>query len=875
MAMKTLSQVRQTFLEYFKEHGHAIVPSSSLVPHHDPSLLFTNAGMVPFKNVFTGVEKPPFNRLTSAQKCVRAGGKHNDLENVGHTARHHTFFEMLGNFSFGDYFKEGAIDLAWTFVTKTLGLPDHRLWVTFYAEDEEAAQLWKKISGLPDHRIIPIATTDNFWSMGATGPCGPCSEIFYDHGEGIFGGPPGSLESHGDRFVEIWNLVFMSYEQVDAQTRRPLSSPCIDTGMGLERISAILQGVHDTYETDLFKTLIEAIANHTQTPPSVSHRVIADHLRSGSFLIADGVTPSNEGRGYVLRRILRRAMRHGHGLGCQDPLLYKIAPTLIQEMGSAYPELQRVETLILETLRLEEERFKGTLEKGLKLLDEAVEGLAPQAPLPGDVAFKLYDTYGFPLDLTQDILKSQGRLVEEAGFHEAMHHQKTLARASWVGSGQSSQESLWFHLKESFGPTTFLGYDTLCEDAQVQAILHKGEQKPRANPGETVQVLMDQTPFYGESGGQEGDRGEAYSQGHAVLTITTTLKKLGILHIHQGLVTGQGFQVGDRLKLHVDASYRQGLKAHHSATHLLHAILRSVLGPQVMQKGSLVTATRLRFDFSYPHALSQDLLHTIEDQMNAAIRCNKKASTQHLSLEKALESGALGLFGEKYDSKVRVVSFQGQEGTVFSAELCGGTHVDRTGDIGFFKILSETGIAAGVRRLEAVAGSSAEKHLRNQEILLNSSAHLLKVKPEELPCRLEALLKEKKKLQKALKDSREQSPSSDPVYAWVKEIRVVSQSFETLNPPQLKSQVDLLKKKIQSGVVLVGGTWEGKNSLVIGVTPDLTHSVNAVTLVQQGTPLVGGKGGGGRPDLAQAGGTGPVSWPEVFSALQRFLETAV
>ncbi|HET6222185.1 MAG TPA: alanine--tRNA ligase, partial [Dongiaceae bacterium] len=711
--MQTANEIRSTFLDYFAKHGHTIVPSSPLVPRNDPTLLFTNAGMVQFKNVFTGVEKRDYSRATTAQKCVRAGGKHNDLENVGYTARHHTFFEMLGNFSFGDYFKDVAIELAWNLVTKVYGLPKDRLMVTVFAEDDDAFNLWKKIAGLPDEKIVRIATSDNFWAMGDTGPCGPCSEIFFDHGPEIVGGPPGSPDADGDRFIEIWNLVFMQFEQVTKDQRVALPRPSIDTGMGLERLAAVLQGKHDNYDIDLFRALIEASAEASHTEPdgphAVSHRVIADHLRASSFLIADGVLPSNEGRGYVLRRIMRRAMRHAHRLGAKDPLIWRLVPALVAQMGQAYPELVRAQSIIAETLQLEETRFKQTLVRGLGLLEEETARLGERQPLAGEVAFKLYDTYGFPLDLTQDILRAQGRTVDTAGFDAAMERQREAARKAWAGSGEAATEQVWFDLREQLGASEFLGYATEVAEGKVVALLVDGKPvevvaaddvDPESKS--SVAVIVNQTPFYGESGGQEGDSGVMFTANGAEVEIRDTQKKLGDLHVHFGVVRKGRIAVGDVVEMRVDGDRRTALRANHSATHLLHEALRRRLGTHVTQKGSLVAPNYLRFDFSHPKALTAEDVRWVEDEVNRRIRYNAAVTTRFMTPDEAVAAGALALFGEKYGDEVRVVSMGGEdEEHQFSTELCGGTHVRRTGDIGFFMITSEGAVAAGVRRIEA------------------------------------------------------------------------------------------------------------------------------------------------------------------------------
>ena len=761
--MQSTNDIRSHFLQYFADAGHEVVSSSPLVPRNDPTLLFTNAGMVQFKNVFTGQEHRPYQRAVTSQKCVRAGGKHNDLENVGYTARHHTFFEMLGNFSFGDYFKDVAIELAWKLVTQEFGLPADRLLITVYAEDDEAFALWRKIAGLPEDRIIRIATSDNFWAMGDTGPCGPCSEIFYDHGPGIAGGPPGSPDEDGDRFIEIWNLVFMQYEQVTKQERVDLPRPSIDTGMGLERIAAVMQGKHDNYDIDLMRALIEASAAASGTsadgPRAVSHRVISDHLRASCFLIADGVLPSNEGRGYVLRRIMRRAMRHAHMLGAKDPVMYRLVPTLVDQMGQAFPELGRAQSLIEETLKLEETRFKETLGRGLRLLSEATDQLSGDAPLPGEVAFKLYDTYGFPLDLTQDILRGEGRTVDQAGYDAAMERQRAAARQAWAGSGETATETLWFELRERLGATEFLGYESEAAEGVVQAIVRDGQEVHEADEGDSIHFLANQTPFYAESGGQQGDSGAAESGGGARLRILDTQKKLGDLHVHTAEVVSGRLHAGDRVELSVDHERRSALRIHHSATHLLHEALRQRLGDHVTQKGSLVAPDRLRFDISHPKPLDAEDIHAVEALVNRRIRTNAEVGTRFMTPDEAIAAGALALFGEKYGEEVRVVSMGGEDATKgtgrpFSTELCGGTHVTRTGDIGFFKITGETALAAGVRRIEAVAGAAALDYVETQERLLEQASSALKVGVQDLPERVSALMEERRKLERELSETR-------------------------------------------------------------------------------------------------------------------------
>jgi alanyl-tRNA synthetase len=878
--MPTTNEIRTAFLDYFARNGHEIVPSSPLVPHNDPTLLFTNAGMVQFKNVFTGLETRPYRRAATAQKCVRAGGKHNDLENVGYTARHHTFFEMLGNFSFADYFKDRAIELAWQLITGEFALPRERLLVTVYAEDEEAARLWAEIAGLPDSRIIRIPTADNFWAMGDTGPCGPCSEIFYDHGPEIPGGPPGSAEAEGDRFVEIWNLVFMQFEQRAGGERVPLPRPSIDTGMGLERIAAVLQGRHDNYDIDLFRALILASAELSGVAAdgahAVSHRVIADHLRAAAFLIADGVLPAKEGRGYVLRRIMRRAMRHAHLLGCREPLLWRLVPALSQQMGSAYPELLRAQPLIVETLRVEESNFKQTLERGLRLLDEETARLAPGAPLPGEIAFKLYDTYGFPLDLTQDVLRGRGHAVAVAGFEAAMQRQREEARRSWVGSGEAAAEAIWFGLAEEFGASEFLGYGSDGAEGIVLAIIRDGARVAEAADGAEVAVIVNQTPFYAESGGQVGDTGAMFTQGGAELAVRDTVKKADGLHVHLGTVTHGTLKTGDTVSLRVDGERRRKLRANHSVTHLLHQALRRRLGEHVTQKGSLVAPDRLRFDFSHPRPLTQKDIQAIEAEVNERIRVNSAVETRLLTPERAVAEGALALFGEKYGDEVRVVAMGGPdaEGRPFSVELCGGTHVRRTGDIGFFKILSETAVAAGVRRIEALTGAAAEAHVAAEEGILRQAAAALRTGPAELPERVASLVEERRRLERELAETRRQLANAGPARSGAKRIGDIAFDARILDDVpsrELRSLVDDAKRRIGSGVTAVLSRVEGKAAVAVGVTEDLVNRFDARELVRLAAETLGGKGGGGRPDMAQAGGPDPGRAEAALAAIERAL----
>ncbi len=870
--LSRVNDLRAAFLEYFARNDHVVEPSSPLVPRHDPTLMFTNAGMVPFKNVFTGQEKPTALRAASSQKCVRAGGKHNDLDNVGFTARHHTFFEMLGNFSFGDYFKEEAIALAWEFLTKDLALPEEKLLITVFQDDDESAKLWRKVAGLSDNKILRIAGADNFWSMGDTGPCGPCSEIFYDHGVHLPGGRPGSPDQDGDRFVEIWNLVFMQYEQRDNGKRVDLPRPSIDTGMGLERIAAVMQGTHDNYEIDLFKTLIAASVDLTDVPAvgaeAPSHRIIADHLRASSFLIADGVLPSNEGRGYVLRRIMRRAMRHAHLLGAEEPLLYRLVPTLVGEMGRAYQELQRGEGLIAETLKLEETRFRETLERGLRLLDEAVEGLSTGDILPGEIAFKLYDTYGFPYDLTEEALKAKGIGVDAPAFAAAMERQRAEARKSWAGSGEAATDGLWFELKEELGATEFLGYETETASGEIVALVKDGKRVEKLEKGDSGVVIVNQTPFYAESGGQVGDRGTLSIGSETCFTVSNTQKKLQGLFLHEGIVEQGKLLRGHTVMLSVDHGRRTATRAHHSATHLVHEALREVLGTHVAQKGSLVEPGRLRFDFSHPKPMSGEEIKTVENIANAMILQNAPVETHLMTPDEAIERGALALFGEKYGDEVRVVSMgvtpgSKKAGEAYSIELCGGTHVARTGDIGLLKIVAESAVASGVRRLEALTGEAARAYLATQDSRVRKAAEILKVAPDDVLERLSALVEERRKFERELAEARKKaalgggaaSEGDDAGIITVGDTAFLPLRVSGLPNNDLKALADQGKAKVKSGVVAVANTApDGKGGLVVGVTDDLTSRYNAVDLVRAGASVLGGKGGGGRPDLAQAGG---------------------
>jgi alanyl-tRNA synthetase len=860
--MPSSNDIRATFLDYFARNGHQVVPSSPLVPRNDPTLLFTNAGMVQFKGVFTGQEKRPYSRATTAQKCVRAGGKHNDLDNVGYTARHHTFFEMLGNFSFGDYFKALAIEFAWNLITRDFGLPPSRLMVSVFAEDDEAADLWKRIAGLSDDRIIRIPTSDNFWRMGDTGPCGPCSEIFYDHGPEIPGGPPGSADEDGDRFIEIWNLVFMQFEEGPPGTRVPLPRPSIDTGMGLERFAAILQGKHDNYDTDTLRALILASAEATGQDPDgphkISHRVVADHLRSTSFLIADGVLPSNEGRGYVLRRIMRRAMRHLHMMGTREAVFHRLVPALVRQMGAAYPELPRAEPLIAETMRLEENRFKAMLERGLGLLAEEVAKLGDKQKLPGAVAFRLYDTYGFPLDLTQDALREQGRGVDTAGFDAAMAEQRARARAAWAGSGEAATEGVWFEIRERVGATEFLGYSTETAEGEIRALVVNGASVDSAGPDTPVAVVLNQTPFYGESGGQVGDTGSITGPAGLRIAVSDTQKKLGELYVHLGTVEAGEARVGQSVVAEVDHARRTAIRAHHSATHLLHEALRRRLGTHVTQKGSLNAPDRLRFDISHPAPISREDLAAVEAEVNARVRENTEVTTRLMTPEAAVAEGAMALFGEKYGDEVRVVSMGGGDDAkpAWSIELCGGTHVGRTGDIGLFRIVSEGGVSAGVRRIEALAGAAALADVAAMDRRVAEMAAALRTSPADLPERLAALAEDRRRMERQIADLQRKLATGDSS-ASVEEVngvKLAARNLGEVSPRELKGLADAIHKQIGSGVVALVSTAEGKASIVVGVSPDLTDRFNAVALARAASAAVGGKGGGGRPDMAQAGG---------------------
>ncbi|MBO1023708.1 alanine--tRNA ligase [Ochrobactrum sp. SD129] len=884
--MAGVNEIRSTFLDYFRKNGHEVVSSSPLVPRNDPTLMFTNAGMVQFKNVFTGLEQRPYSRATTSQKCVRAGGKHNDLDNVGYTARHHTFFEMLGNFSFGDYFKEEAISHAWNLITKEFGLNKDKLLVTVYHTDDDAANFWKKIAGLSDDRIIRIATNDNFWAMGDTGPCGPCSEIFYDHGDHIWGGPPGSADEDGDRFIEIWNLVFMQFEQVTPDQRIDLPRPSIDTGMGLERVAAVLQGVHDNYDIDLFKALIRASEEATGVKAEgdfrASHRVIADHLRASSFLIADGVLPSNEGRGYVLRRIMRRAMRHAQLLGASQPLMWRLLPALIREMGQAYPELIRAEALISETLKLEETRFRKTLERGLGLLSDASENLVEGDRLDGETAFKLYDTYGFPLDLTQDALRQRGVTVDTDGFNSAMQRQKAEARANWTGSGEAATETIWFGIKDKVGATEFLGYETESAEGVIAALVRDGAEVASAAEGETVSVVVNQTPFYGESGGQQGDTGTISGEGF-VITIKDTQKKGEGLFVHTGEVTKGSAKVGEPVELKVDGERRTRIRSNHSATHLLHEALRETLGSHVAQKGSLVAPDRLRFDFSHPKPISAEELTAVENLANEIILQNAQVTTRLMAVDDAIAEGAMALFGEKYGDEVRVVSMgtakHGEKaGKAYSVELCGGTHVRQTGDIGLVRILSDSGVAAGVRRMEALTGEAARLYLEEQDERVKAIAGVLKTTPSEALERVNALVDERKKLERELTEARRQlalsggSSDGGSAVETVNGVNFLGKVVTGVSPRDLKPLADEGKKQVGSGVVLFIGVGEdGKASAVAAVTEDLVGRFIAVDLVRAASGALGGAGGGGRPDMAQAGGPDGTKANDAIAAVKALI----
>ncbi len=879
--MTSTNDIRRSFLDYFSDEGHARVPSAPLVPHNDPTLMFVNAGMVPFKNVFTGLETRPYITATSSQKCVRAGGKHNDLDNVGYTARHHKFFEMLGNFSFGDYFKERAISLAWNLITREWGIDPNRLTVTVYHTDDEAFDLWRRIAGLPESRIIRIATNDNFWSMGDTGPCGPCSEIFYDHGDHIPGGPPGSPDEDGDRFVEIWNLVFMQFEQSADGTRTALPRPSIDTGMGLERIAAVMQGVHDNYDTDTFKALIAASSALTHTPSSgntqASHRIIADHLRTSGFLVADGVLPANEGRGYVLRRIMRRAMRHAHLLGAKDPLMHRLVPALVTEMGAAYPELLRAQPLIEATLAQEETQFRRTLTNGLKLLDEATSGMAAGATLPGETAFKLYDTYGFPYDLTEDALRAQGYGVDRVGFDTAMAEQKRAARAAWKGSGERASDDVWFDIAEEAGGTEFTGYTSDVGEGSVIALLKDGARVDRAGPGE-VTILTNQTPFYAESGGQMGDAGIISGERGLRAAVRDTAKAVGRLHAHNAVIEAGEIAVGDNVHLAIDTERRDQIRANHSATHLLHAALRTRLGGHVSQKGSLVAPERLRFDFSHPTALSAAEIADIEAEVNRQIRGNAAVSTRLMTPDDAIAAGAMALFGEKYGDEVRVLSMGALADSAYSVELCGGTHVNALGDIALIKIIAEGAVSSGIRRIEALTGEAARLWLADRDEKLREAAGVLKASPDEVPSRVAALVEDRRRLERELAEAKKAlamgggggaAPAGPELVGGV---NFVGQVIEGLDPKGLRGAVDDVKARIDSGIAMIVAVNDGRASVAVGVSQDLVTTHNAVDLLRVAVASLGGQGGGGRPDMAQGGGPDGAMAAEAVAAVSAALE---
>ena len=881
--MTSTNDIRRGFLEYFERNGHARVQSAPLVPQNDPTLMFVNAGMVPFKNVFTGLESRPYSQATSSQKCVRAGGKHNDLDNVGYTARHHTFFEMLGNFSFGDYFKDRAIELAWNLLTKEWGLSPDRLTATVYHTDDEAFDLWKRISGLPDSRIIRIPTKDNFWAMGDDGPCGPCSEIFYDHGNHIPGGPPGGPDEDGDRFVEVWNLVFMQYEQAANEIVSELPKKSIDTGMGLERIAAVLQGTPDNYDTDTFKALIHASEELTRTradgEQKASHRVIADHLRASGFLVADGVLPANEGRGYVLRRIMRRAMRHAHLLGAEEPLMWRLVPALVAEMGAAYPELVRAQPLIEATLQQEETRFRQTLATGIKLLDEATAELPQGGTLPGETAFKLYDTYGFPYDLTEDALRARGLSVDREGFDTSMAAQKAAARAAWKGSGAKANEDVWFDLVEEYGATEFTGYSGDEGEGVVLAMVSNGVRVENAEVGQTVDALLNQTPFYGESGGQTGDTGELTNLKGLVGEVEDTSKPLGKLHVLRTRIVAGELSVGDTVHQRVDSERRNRVRANHSATHLLHAALRRQLGTHVTQKGSLVAPDYFRFDFSHPKALTRDEIEAVEAEVNAQIRGNEPVTTRLMTPDEAISAGAMALFGEKYGDEVRVLAMGRDSDADYSVELCGGTHVRALGDIQLLKIVSESAVSSGVRRIEALTGEAARRWLSDRESKLREAAATLKSSPDEVPARIASLVEERKRLERELADAKKQlamgggsGKAEGPAPEDVNGYKFLGQVMEGFDPKGLRAAVDEMKKRLGSGIGTLISVNDGRASVAVGVTDDLTGSVSAVDLLKAAVATLGGHGGGGRPDMAQGGGPDGSRAKEALDAVKDALD---
>ena len=888
MAQKTLNEIRNTFLKYFEKNDHKIVESSNLVPNNDPTLMFANSGMVQFKNVFTGLEKRDYKRATTSQKCVRAGGKHNDLENVGYTPRHHTFFEMLGNFSFGDYFKERAIELAWNLITKDFGLDKNRLYFTVFNEDEEAFKLWKKISGLNENRIIKISTSDNFWSMGETGPCGPCSEIFYDHGDHLKGGLPGSKDQDGDRYIEIWNLVFMQYEQVSKDKRIDLPKPSVDTGMGLERMAALLQGTHDNYKTDHFLKLINSISETVKVKPNEnnlsSFRVIADHLRASSFLLAEGVLPSNEGRGYVLRRIMRRGMRHSHLLGSKEPIFFNIFKTLLDEMSKNYPELKRAESLIKETLKMEEEKFLVLLERGMKILDDEISKI--DKVLPGEVAFKLYDTYGFPLDLTEDILKNKSLKVDNTKFDEMMKKSRELAKKNWKGSGDSSVSEIWFNLKEKIGPTEFLGYETNQAEGSVTAIIKDDKEIQQLKEGEEGQIILNQTPFYGESGGQVGDKGTITS-GENEFEVTDVQKKIGNLFVHFGKVSKGTIKLKDNVELKINTERRQNIRAYHSATHLLHESLRRTLGTHVMQKGSLVAPDRLRFDFSHMKPITDEEMKKIDENVNKFVNSKTEVVTRLMTPEEGIEQGAMALFGEKYGDEVRVV-FMGEEGNkYFSTELCGGTHVKNTGEVGKFKVVSQSSIAAGVRRVEALRDKQLEEYLKskdkmsslssqkNEETIKSLSSEITKLggkpikKSDDLKITIKELTKQLEEItvKSILSDKKKNTIKDENI----KKINIRFQKVDDLPFKELRRLVDQGKKDIKEGIVVIYAIKDDKIGLAVGVTNSLTEKYDAIKFVKSGSEILGGKGGGGRSDFAQAGGVHSNKIDESFEKIKSLI----
>jgi alanyl-tRNA synthetase len=888
MANKTLNQIRTTFLDYFEKNDHRIVESSNLVPNNDPTLMFANSGMVQFKNVFTGLEKRDYKRATTSQKCVRAGGKHNDLENVGYTPRHHTFFEMLGNFSFGDYFKEQAIHYAWNLITKDFGIDKNRLYVTVFHEDDEAFNFWKKIAGFSDDRIIRIATSDNFWSMGDTGPCGPCSEIFYDHGDHLKGGLPGTPDEDGDRFIEIWNLVFMQYEQISKDKRINLPKPSVDTGMGLERIAALLQGTHDNYETDHFKKLIAATENEVNKKSSKenlsSFRVIADHLRASSFLVAEGVLPSNEGRGYVLRRIMRRGMRHSHMLGSKQPVFSKLFETLLQEMSGNYPELKRAESLIKETLKMEEEKFLVLLDRGIKILNEEISKI--DKVLPGDVAFKLYETYGFPIDLTEDILKSKSLKFDKERFGELMRESIALARKNWKGSGDSTVEQVWYGIKEKHGATEFIGYENDQAQGVIKSLLKSSKEVNVLSEGDEGMIVVNQTPFYGESGGQVGDTGMISNENFR-FEVKDVQKKLGDLFVHYGKVLSGSVKVDENVEMNIDIERRNNTRAYHSATHLLHESLRRVLGEHVTQKGSLVEPDRLRFDFSHMKPISSEEITKIETFVNEMVQNKSDVKTRIMSPKEAVEEGALALFGEKYGEEVRVLSMGDEKDKYFSTELCGGTHVRNTGDIGKFKIISQSSIAAGVRRVEALRDKQLENYLKNQEKLSNESLEKNEKIINELS---EQIIKlggkpnidqedQKtliKNLNKQLETLSNKSILTDTSKNVIKDetingVKIRFQKVEDLPPKELRKLADDGKKELKDGIVLVFAVKDGKVGVAVGVTDSLTSKYDAVAFVKVCSEIIGGKGGGGRKDFAQAGGQDPNKIDEAFEKIKTLI----